>query len=110
MNHDLLPGKIINETTENIVVKVMVPGIKRKNLNLKVTESQIIVEVNFKLENDMEGPIFSLKDNKAGTIKRRIKLPQKVIPQEAVAELENGILKVEIPKLEKDEEFKVEIE
>lgn len=110
MEHDLLPGKIIHETADNIVVKVMVPGIKKKNLNLNVTESQITVEASFKLENDMDGPIFSLKDNKAGTLKRRIKLPKKVNPQEATAKLENGILKIEIPKLEKDEEFKIEIE
>lgn len=110
VNHDLLPGKIVHETAENIVVKVMLPGIKKSNLNLNLTESMITVEAKFNMENDIDGPIFSFKDKQTGIIKRRIKLPKKVIPQEAKAKLENGILKVEIPKLEKDEEFNVKIE
>ena len=110
VNNDLLPGKTVYETAENIVVKVMVPGIKKENLNLNITESQITVEATFKMENDMDGPILSFKDKQTGTIKRRINLPKKVKPQEATAKLENGILKIEISKLEKDEEFNVKID
>jgi HSP20 family protein len=110
INHDLLPGKTVYEYPENIVVKIMVPGIKKENLNLNITESQVTVEATFKMENIMEGHIISMEDKKTGTIKRKINLPKKVLPQEATAKLENGILKVELPKLEKDVEFNVKIE
>jgi HSP20 family protein len=110
INHDLLPGKTVYENPENIIVKVMVPGIKKENLNLKITESQLTVEATFKMENIMEGNILSIEDIRTGTLKRKINLPKKVLPQEATAKLEDGILKVEIPKLEKDEEFNVKIE
>ena len=110
INHDLLPGKTVYENPENIIVKVMVPGIKKENLDLKITESQLTVEATFKMENIMEGHILSIEDKRTGTLKRKINLPKKVLPQEATAKLEDGILKVEIPKLEKDEEFNVKIE
>jgi HSP20 family protein len=110
INHDLLPGKTVYEYPENIVVKIMVPGIKKENLNLNITESQVTVEATFKMENIMEGHIISMEDRKTGTIKRKINLPKKVLPQEATAKLENGILKVELPKLEKEVEFNVKIE
>lgn len=110
INHDLLPGKTVYENPENIIVKVMVPGIKKENLDLKITESQLTVEATFKMENIMEGHILSIEDIRTGTLKRKINLPKKVLPQEATAKLEDGILKVEIPKLEKDEEFNVKIE
>ena len=110
INHDLLPGKTVYENPENIIVKVMVPGIKKENLNLKITESQLTVEATFKMENIMEGHILSIEDIRTGTLKRKINLPKKVLPQEATAKLEDGILKVEIPKVEKDEEFNVKIE
>ena len=90
INHDLLPGKTVYENPENIVVKVMVPGIKKDNLNLNITESQLTVEASFKMENIMEGHIISYEDKKTGTIKRKINLPKKVIPQEATAKLEDG--------------------
>jgi HSP20 family protein len=110
INHDLLPGKTIYEGSENILVKVIIPGIKKENLNLNITESQLTIEATFNIENYLKSNIISFKDNQTGTIKRRIKLPKKVKPQEATAKLENGILKVEIPKLEKDEEFNVKID
>ena len=110
INHDLLPGKTVYENPENIIVKVMVPGIKKENLNLNITESQLTVEATFKMENIMEGHILSIEDIRTGTLKRKINLPKKVLPQDATAKLEDGILKVEIPKLEKDEEFNVKIE
>jgi HSP20 family protein len=110
IKHDLLPGKTVYEGSENILVKIIIPGIKKENLNLKITESQLTIEATFNIENYLKSNIISFKDNQTGTIKRRIKLPKKVKPQEATAKLENGILKVKIPKLEKDDEFNVKID
>lgn len=110
VKHDLVPGKTVEETPENIVVKVIIPGIKKENLNLDITESQLSLEATFTMENYMKGSLISFKDKQEGTIKRKISLPKKVIPQEATAKLENGILKVKIPKLEKEKQFKVKIE
>jgi HSP20 family protein len=110
INHDLLPGKTVYEEAEHIVVKVIIPGIKKENLNLNITESQLTIEATFNMENYLKSNIISLKDEQTGTIKRRVNLPKKVIPQEATANLDNGILTVEIPKLEKDEQFNIKIE
>jgi HSP20 family protein len=43
-------------------------------------------------------------------IRRTVRLPKKVIVEEAKAEFKNGILKVEIPKQEKEEGISLEIE
>jgi len=110
VKYDLVPGKTVEETAENIIVKVIIPGIKKENLNLDITESQLSMEATFTMEKYMKGSLISFKDKQEGTIKRKITLPKKVIPQEATAKLENGVLKVEIPKLEKEKQFKVKIE
>lgn len=110
VNHDLLPGKTVNDNGESIVVKVVIPGIKKEDLNLNITETLLTIEASFKLENHIKGSLVSFEDKQIGTIKRKISLPEKVLPQEATAKLENGILRVEIPKVEKEEQFKVKIE
>jgi HSP20 family protein len=110
VSNDLLPGKSIKETPETVIVKVVIPGIKKENLDLNVTESQLAIEASFNMENYLEGSLITFKDTQSGTIKRRIDLPTKVIPQEASAKLENGILTVKIPKVEKEEQFKVNID
>jgi HSP20 family protein len=110
VDHDLIPGKSVSETADSVIVKVMMPGIKKENLDINLTESQLSLEASFSMENVMEGSLISFEDKRKGTLKRRIALPNKVLPQEAKAKLENGILTVEIPKLEKDEQFNVKVE
>jgi HSP20 family protein len=88
----------------------MMPGIKKENIDINLTESQLSLAASFSIENVMEGSLINFEDKRKGTLKRRIALPTKVLPQEAKAKLENGILTVEIAKLEKDEEFNVKIE
>ena len=48
-------------------------------------------------------------DRKAGFIRRSVRFPKKVLAEEAEAKYENGVLTVEVPKLEKNEGFTVEI-
>jgi len=108
-NHTFLPLEAVEETDETIIVKVVLPGVKKENIDISITENRLGVEATFDFENVMKGIYITLTDIKKGTIKRSVKLPEKVIPEEAQANLENGILKVEIPKQEKQEKFKVKI-
>lgn len=68
-----------------------------------------MVEVTLDMESSLKGGFISYSEKRSGTIKRKVSLPQKVIPKEAKAKLEKGILKIEIPKLEKDELVNVAI-
>lgn len=109
-NHTFLPLEAVEEDEENIIVKVVLPGVKKENIDIAVTENRLSVEATFDFENVMKGIYITLTDIKKGTIKRSVKLPEKVIPEQAKANLENGILKVEIPKQEQQEKFKVKID
>ena len=42
-------------------------------------------------------------------MRRTVRFPKKVIPEEADAKYDNGILRVEIPKLEKETSVRVDI-
>jgi HSP20 family protein len=58
----------------------------------------------------MGGSFVTLSDRKSGIIRRTVRLPKKVIVDEADAKYENGILKVEIPKQDKEEGIEISIE
>ena len=81
----------MSETADSVIVKVMMPGIKKENLDINLTESQLSLEASFSMENVMEGSFISFEDKRKGTLKRRIALPNKVLPQEANAKLETDI-------------------
>jgi HSP20 family protein len=110
IDYNFLPGKYLIETDENIIVHIALPGIKKKDINLKITENKVMVEAKFDIEHDISGVYVTLSDRKSGTIRRTVKLPKNVLPDQAKAKYKNGILKVEIPKEEKEPSVEVAIE
>lgn len=108
-NHRLMPGKYLEEKDDELVVKFILPGIKKKNIDLEVTEYMVNLEVRFDFEHKLQSGVMTLSDKKMGVIKRKVKLPEEIIPEETVAKFENGILKVEMPKIEKKKSLKVDI-
>jgi HSP20 family protein len=110
VDYNFLPGKYLFETDENIIINVALPGIKKENLKLKVTESQVMVEAKFDVENAITGAYITLSDKKSDTIRRTVELLKNVIAEEAKASYKNGILKVEIPKVEKEASVEVKID
>lgn len=110
VDYTFLPGKDIIETDDSIIVNIVLPGIKKEDLNLKLTENKLKVKAKFDFEHKMGGAYVTLSDRKSGYLRRTVRLPKKVVVEEAEAKFENGILKVEIPKQEKEEGIEVTIE
>lgn len=110
VDYTFVPGKDIIETDESVIVHVDLPGIKKDDIDLDVTETRVRVKASFDIEQEINrGSHLTLHDRKSGVVRRTVRLPKKVIPQEAEAEYEDGVLTVEIPKQEKTESFKVKI-
>ena len=109
VDYTFVPGRDIIETDDNIIVHIALPGLKREDITLDISEKFLKIQAKFDTEEDIHGAYVTLTDKKTGVIKRTIKLPKKVIPIEATAKFDNGILKVVIPKLEREEKFRVEI-
>ncbi len=109
LNHSFIPLDGIEETEDSIIVRVVLPGVNKEDIDISVTESKLKVKAEFDFEQSFKG-IYILSDIKKGKIKRSIKLPEKVIPENAIAKLENGILKVELSKQEKEDKFQVKID
>ncbi|EKQ52709.1 MAG: molecular chaperone (small heat shock protein) [Methanobacterium sp. Maddingley MBC34] len=110
VDYTFLPGKDIIETDDSVIVNIVLPGIEKENINLKLTENKLKVKAKFDFEHKMGGSYVTLSDRKSGYIRRTVRLPKKVIVEEAKAKFENGILKVEIPKQEKEEGTEIKID
>ncbi len=110
IDYTFVPGKDIIETDDDIIVHVALPGIKKEDLKLNVSEKMVEVRAKFDVEKDISGTYVTLTDRQSGIVKRDVALPKKVIPDQASAKFEDGILRVTIPKLEKTEMHKIEID
>lgn len=103
------PEKDITETDENIIVHLDMPGVKKEDIKLKITDSNLKVEACFDITQEIENGSITINDNTTGVFKREVQFPQKVIPNEAKATFQDDVLTVEAPKVDRAESFKVEI-
>jgi HSP20 family protein len=110
VDYTFVPGKDIIETDDSVIVHVDLPGIKKDDIELDLTETKLRVKARFDFENEIEqGSYITLSDRKTGFMRRTVRFPKKVLPHEAEAEFDNEVLIVEVPKLEKTESVRVEI-
>jgi len=89
------------ETENDIVVKADLPGVKKEDIVIDLTEDSMEIMAIFEDESEFKGDNFIKKERRYGESKRSISLPQMVKIEEASAKFDNGVLTVTIPKEEK---------
>ena len=103
------PAVNVKEDVEKFTMEIAVPGLKKEYCRVNVT-NQGCLEV--KLENKME---HKDEDKKEHYLRREFyytnfeqtyALPENVDPEKITAKVDNGILRIEMPKLSKKEEDK----
>ena len=79
------------------LVSALVPGIQADELQIEVLENSITIEGEFRgLEH--EGMRLALEEQPTGSFSRTINLRAKVTPEEAEAEVKDGVLTLRVPK------------
>ena len=103
------PSIDMMETDEAIIIKTDLPGVNKDNIDINLTEDSIDIKAKFEEESEVSDANYIKKERKYGEAQRSMVLPAKIKVKEASAKFENGILTVELPKVEKAEKFKVDI-
>jgi HSP20 family protein len=108
------PAMDVKETEDEIIVQTDLPGFKREDIKLDLTEDTLEIKAEFtqetEEETEEEGVTFHRKERKFGTAERTYILPAKVKIDEVNAKFTDGVLTVTMPKLEKKETFEVKID
>lgn len=106
VDYTFVPGKDIIETDDTIIIRIDLAGVKKENIEINLTDTKLKVKAEFEDEHleDVMG-----YNRRPTLIRRTVRFPKKVFAEEADAKFENGLLTVEVPKLEKKESFSVNI-
>ncbi|HHV75470.1 MAG TPA: Hsp20/alpha crystallin family protein [Thermoanaerobacterium sp.] len=108
-----IPEKLsmdVMETDDAIIIKTDLPGVKKEDINIELTENTISISAVFEEEVEIEEANFIKKERRYGEARREMRLPEKIRVEDAKAKFENGVLTVELPKVEvkKKQTLKVE--
>ncbi len=98
------------ETDNDIVVEANVPGIKEEDIEINVEGGVITIrgEVTEKDEQKEKGKQY-YKKMEQRSFHYSTTLPRSVRSDQATAEVENGVVKVIIPKAEEEKPKRIEV-
>ena len=97
---DWQPSVDISETDKALQVKVDLPGIKPEDVEISVTDDRLTIKGERKEEtetDDKETKVHRV-ERRYGSFYRNIALPPGTKADEVVAEADNGVITINLPK------------
>jgi HSP20 family protein len=94
------PAIDMYQTDDDVVVKAALPGFKAEQVQINVTGDVLTLRGEMKHEEDKKDKAWHMREQRWSSFERSIALPTEVKADQAVADFENGILTVTLPKAE----------
>jgi len=94
------PAIDMYQTDDDVVVKAALPGFKADEVQINVTGEVLTLRGETKHEEEKQEKAWHIHEHRWGSFERSITLPTDVKADKAVADFENGILTVTLPKAE----------
>lgn len=96
------PAAEMEETENAINLKIEIPGMESKDLDVQVTKEAVMISGERKSESKSEQNGMTRSEFRYGRFSRTIPLPTRVDNTNVKGDYQNGILKLEIPKAEEE--------
>ncbi len=98
-----LPACDIYEEGKDIVVKADLPGMKKEDIKIDLSENVLTISGEKKKEEKVEKGDYYRYERRHGSFFRRFELPFEIDAEKIKAHFENGVLEVRLPKTEEIE-------
>lgn len=109
MNTSFAPALDIAEKDNSFELRMDIPGMDAKDLDIQVQGNTVTVSGQRKEEKEEKGKTFHRIERRSGNFSRTVTLPCDVTVKEVAAEYTNGVLHVVLPKCEKSRPNKIAV-
>jgi HSP20 family protein len=99
----------LEEKDKEFRLKIAVPGVDPKDLDIEVTPEDILVKAEVRHEHEETKGSVHTCEFASGNLFRAIHLPKPIDPDKVKAEFKNGIVRLKAPVAEETRARKVEI-
>jgi len=96
-----LPVVDIEETEQNYVIRVELPGLDKNKVKVVVENGVLTLSGERDLERKVEGKTFHRVERSHGIFSRSFTLPEDVDSESVVANFKDGLLEIHVAKHEK---------
>jgi len=91
------PAVDVQQCNGDLVVTAELPGLKKEDVKVELTDDSIVIQGERKQEHKEDHEGFHTWERSYGKFYRSIALPEGAKPDQAKAELTEGVLKVSVP-------------
>ena len=99
----------IYDNEDNIVIKAELPGIDKKDIVIDVKDRVLTLKGERSLDNEVKEENFYRRERAFGKFERAFTLPTDVDSGKIRADFKDGVLKIDIPKPEKQKPKEITI-
>ena len=95
----------IRETKDKYIIDIDLPGFSKENINLSLNKGYLEISAKVdKEDNSGEDEKYVRKERFYGECSRSFYVGEDITEEDIQAEFKNGILKIEVPKLDENNE------
>jgi HSP20 family protein len=102
-----MPVTDIEETDDAWVIEAELPGVDRKDVNVEMRDSELIISGEIK-EKERKG-VLRRQTRKTGEFEYRVTLPGDSDAEHIEANLHDGVMRVRVPKTEQAKPRRIEV-
>jgi HSP20 family protein len=95
---NFVPPVDVYEDENSIQVRMEVPGIDEKDIDIRLENNVLTVRGERKFEKEEKEENFHRLERRYGTFTRSFTLPSTVDSEDVLADYEKGVLKIRLPK------------
>lgn len=104
------PRVNVIDRDEEVVVRAEIPGVKKEDLDISVTENSVSIKGSTKHEEKEEKGDYYRCEISSGSFARTVALPSSVDTEKVKATFEDGVLELKIPKISKAKRKRIKLD
>ena len=94
------PAVELEDAGERLILRAEIPGVEAKDLDIDVSRDAVAIRGENRYEKKIEDKGFFRSEFRYGKFERVIPLPIEIENEQVQAEFKNGILTLNLPKVE----------
>jgi HSP20 family protein len=104
-----MPSVDVIDRDDEVVVRAEVPGYKKEDIEISVSDSSLTIKGETKTEEKEEKGDYYRCEISRGAFTRTVELPAAVDDSKAKASMKDGMLELTLPKVEKSKRHTIAI-
>ena len=97
-----VPSVNVKEDEKQYTIEVAAPGMSKDDFNVEVEDNRLVISSEKEDETNEEKENYTRKEFSYSKFQRMFTLPKNINDKKISGKYENGILTVEIPKIDKN--------